>query len=515
MSLALRAGPWTLVPVAAGTVILAAGCTVGPDFHRPAAAEVADYTAQPLPAHTAAAQVRGGEAQHFLAERDLPGEWWQLFGSPAITALVKRALQANPDVRAAQAALRQAQENAFAQEGAFYPSLQASFLANREKNAVDVVSPTLTSGQALFNLYTPQLVVSYVFDPWGGNRRQSESLQAQAEAQRFQLEATYLTLTSNVVAAAVQEATLRAQIGATQEVIRIEAEQLALLQRQYELGAIAGGDVAAQEAALAQTEATLPTLQKQLAQQRDLIARLAGQFPSEEPGQRVELDELNLPQDLPLGLPSRLVEQRPDVRAAEANLHSASAQVGVAMANTLPQITLTANAGSTSTQFRQLFTSPTVFWGLAGGILQPLFDGNTLEHRKRAADAALEQAAAQYRGAVLTAFQSVADALHAIEHDARALAAATRSERKAAENLAIARKAMELGATSSLPLLMAEQTYQQALSGVAQARGNRYVDTVALFQALGGGWWNRGDNSSGEPQEQARALTVTAPGDRR
>jgi NodT family efflux transporter outer membrane factor (OMF) lipoprotein len=251
--------------------------------------------------------------------------------------------------------------------------------------------------------------------------------------------------------------------------------------------------VVAQDATLAQTEATLPPLRKQLAQQRDLISRLAGRFPSEEPQQQFELDALELPQELPLSLPSKLVEQRPDVRLAEANLHAASAQVGVAIANMLPQITLSGNVGSTSTQFRQLFTSFTGFWGLSAGVLQPLFDGGTLLHKKRAADAALEQAAAQYRGTVLTAFQNVADALHALESDAEAVNATLRAERAAADSLAIARRTMELGATSYLPLLTAEQTYQQAVIGLVQARGNRYADTVALFAALGGGWWNRSD----------------------
>jgi NodT family efflux transporter outer membrane factor (OMF) lipoprotein len=481
---------------------------VGPDFRRPAAPQVANYTAQPLPAQTATAPVAGGEAQRFLVERNLPGEWWELFASPALTALVKEALRANPDVVAAQAALHQAHENAYAQEGAFYPTVQANFTASREKNAVEVVSPTLTSGEALFNLYTPQLTVSYVLDAWGSNRRQVESLQAQAEAQRFQLEATYLTLTSSVVAAAIQEASLRAQAAALREVIRIQADQLALLQDEFELGAIAGADVAAQQATLAQTEATLPGLEKQLAQQRDLMARLAGRFPSDEPSQRFELDELTLPQELPLSIPSRLVEQRPDVRAAEANLHSASAQVGVAIANLLPQLTLTGNIGSTSTAFRQLFTSPTAFWGVAAGVLQPLFDGGMLYHRKRAADAALEQASAQYRGAVLTAFQNVADALHALEYDARALAAAARAERAAADSLAIAQRTMESGATSFLPLLVAEQTYQQALISLAQARSNRYADTVALFQALGGGWWHGNAAVSGLDAHAENDLSI-------
>jgi NodT family efflux transporter outer membrane factor (OMF) lipoprotein len=486
-------GRRAIASVTAWSVVLLAGCAVGPDFHTPSAPQVSGYLAQPLPTQTAEAEISGGEAQRFLQQLDLPAQWWELFHSPPLNTLVEQALKANPDMWAAQAALRQAQENAYAQEGVLYPSVQANFPASRQKNAVQVLSPTLTSGEAIFNLYTPQVLVSYTLDAWGGNRRQVESLQAQAEAQRFQLEATYLTLTSNVVAAAVQEAALRTQIAATQEVIRIESEQLALFRRQFELGAIPGADVAAQEATLAQTEATLPALQKQLAQQRDLLSRLVGRFPSEELAEQFDLGSLQLPQELPVSLPSKLVERRPDVRSAEANLHAASAQLGVAIANMLPQITLTGNVGSASTQFRQLFTSFTGFWGVAGGVLQPLFDGGTLLHRKRAADAALEQAAAQYRATVLTAFQNVADALHALELDAEAVKATLRAERAAAESLAIARRTMELGAISYLPLLNAEQTYQQSVISLAQARAIRYADTVALFAALGGGWWNRSD----------------------
>lgn len=473
--------------------VVVAGCAVGPDFRRPSEPQVENYTANPIPEQTAAAPIPGGTAQRLLPNKDLPAKWWELFHSPELSALIELALKANPDMQVAQAALRQAQENAYAQEGLFYPTVQAGFSTNRQKNAVQVLSPTLTSGQAIFNLFTPQVTVSYSLDAWGGNRRLVESLQAQAEAQRFQWEATYLTLTSNVAAAAVQEASLRAQIAATEEVIRIQTAQLALLQRQLDLGAIPGSDVAAQQAALAQTEATLAPLNKQLAQQLDLIARLAGKLPSETMKFRFELDSLELPQELPLSLPSRLVDQRPDVRAAEANLHAASAQVGVAIANTLPQITLTGNTGSASTEFRQLFTSFTGFWGVTAGVVQPLFDGGTLLHRKRAADAALEQASAQYRSTVLTAFQNVADALQALQADAKALKASFRAERAAAESLTIARRTMELGATSNLPLLNAQQTYQQTVISLAQARANRYADTVALLAALGGGWWNRAD----------------------
>jgi NodT family efflux transporter outer membrane factor (OMF) lipoprotein len=490
------AGRWLGACTNMAALLLCAGCAVGPNFQRPSAPETPSYTREPLPDQTVAADVAGGAAQRLVQGMDIPGQWWILFRSAPLNTLIEQSLKTNPSLEAAQAALRQAQESVYAQEGFFYPNVQASFAPSRQKNATATIAPTLTSGAPIFSLYTPQVSVSYTLDVWGGNRRQVESLQAQADSLRFQLEATYLTLTSNVVAAAIQEASLRAQIAATQEVIRIESEQLSLLHSQYNLGAIAMADVVAQEATLAQAQATLPPLNKQLAQQRDLLAALAGRIPSAEPDETFELAALELPLDLPVSLPSRLVEQRPDVRSAEEQLHAASAEVGVAIANQLPQITLSATGGSSATQMSQLFTSGTGFWSVAGNFLQPLFDGGTLLHRKRAADAALEQAAAQYRGTVITAFQNVADVLHALYYDAEALEAAVRAERAAESSLDIARHALQLGSISYLSLLNAEQTYQQTVIALAQARANRYADTAALFQALGGGWWNQSIGSS-------------------
>jgi NodT family efflux transporter outer membrane factor (OMF) lipoprotein len=293
--------------------------------------------------------------------------------------------------------------------------------------------------------------------------------------------------------AAVQEASLRGQIAATQRIIKIETDVLDLLQRQRELGQVAEADVATQQAALAQVQQTLPPLQKQLAQQRDLLAALSGGFPSDRLTQRFELASLRLPRDLPVSLPSKLVQQRPDIRAAEANLQSASAQIGVAIANRLPSITLTATTGSTALAVDQLFTPGTGFWSAAGAVTQPIFHGGTLLHRELAAKATYDQAAAQYRGVVITAFQNVADALRAIQSDAVALQRAVAFESAAEKSLEIARKRLELGDINYLSLLTAQQAYQQALINLAQSKASRYADTVALFQALGGGWWNRSD----------------------
>jgi NodT family efflux transporter outer membrane factor (OMF) lipoprotein len=348
------------------------------------------------------------------------------------------------------------------------------------------LSPNLASGVALYNLYTPQVTVTYVPDVFGANRRQVESLAALEEASRFQLDATYLTLTANVVTTAIQESGLRAQIAGTDRVIALQREALSVMRRELELGAIAEGDVFAQEAALAQLEATLPPLRRQLETSRDALAALTGHLPADVKPVRFELDQLLLPADLPLGVPSQLVERRPDVRAAEAQLHAATAQVGVAIANMLPQLTITGNAGSTATAMGDLFKSGTGFWSAGGTLTQTLFAGGTLIHRKRAADAALDQAGAQYRSAVLTAFQNVADALHALDTDADALAASARAESAAQKSLDVVRHQLELGSVSYLALVGAEQSYQQASISVTQARANRYADTAALFQALGG-----------------------------
>ncbi len=471
--------------VAAALMAAVCGC-VGPNFHRPAPPSVDRYTAEPLAGSTVSAEGPGGAAQTWLAGQDVPRDWWRRFGSAEVDALVDEALRANPSVRAAQAALRQALENTAAQRGSYYPTVQAGFDANRELDAIGVLSPNLTSGAAIYNLFTPQVTVSYVPDIFGANRRQVESLAAQAEASRYQLDATYLTLTANVVTAAVQEAGLREQIAATQTVIGLERDALSIMRRNLELGAIAEGDVYAEEAALAQAEATLPPLNRQLQQTRDLLAALTGHLPAELKPVKFTLQDLQLPTDLPIGVPAQLVERRPDVRAAEAQLHSATAQVGVAIANFLPQVTLTGNIGSSATQINQLFAGGTGFWFVGASLSQTLFEGGTLLHRKRAADAALDQAGALYKSAVLTAFQNVADALHALDTDAEALAAAVRSEAAARKSLGVVQHELELGAISDLALINAEQTYLQAVVGAAQARANRYADTAALFQALGG-----------------------------
>lgn len=480
---------------ALAALALAAGCTVGPDFQRPAAPVVAGYAREPAPAKTASAEIAGGEEQLFVPDKDIPEQWWTLFQSPQLNALIEKALKTNPTLVAAQAALRQAIELVYAQQGVFFPTLQAGFAPSRQK-ASNALSPPLNTNQLLYNLFTTQVTVGFTPDVFGGNRRQVESLQAQADSQRFQLQAAYVTLTSNVVSAAMQEASLRAQIAAEKEIIEIITKSLGLARRQFELGYAARLDVAAQEAALAQAEQALPPLQKQLAQNRDLLIALAGGFPSDDLEERFDLTALQLPRELPVSLPSKLVEQRPDVRAAEEQMHAASAEIGVAVANRLPQFTISAAYGGMATQFAQMFANGNPFWSIAGNATQTLFAGGTLLHQQRAAEAAFDQAAAQYRSTVITAFQNVADTLYALRHDAESLKAAVAAERAAKVTLDLTLEQQRAGYANYLALLSAQQAYQQTLITRVQAQANRFTDTAALFQALGGGWWNRRDDTA-------------------
>lgn len=476
--------------VAVFTLLLSAGCAVGPNFKRPAAPNVPGYTPTPPATTSSSPNVPGGDAQTFAQGRDVAGDWWTLFHSKPLTDLIERSLKNNPDLKAAQAALLVARENVWAQRGAYYPSVSGSFSATRAKTS-DEISPVPSFTSFQYSLFTPQVSVSFVPDVFGLNRRTVESLKAQQEQARFALAATHITLSSNVAEAAIQEASLRAQIDATHQLIEINTNMLHILQHQFVKGYVGRLDVAAQEAQLAQVAATLPPLLKQLAQQRDLLAVLSGGFPNNDLIEKFELSSLQLPRELPLSLPSQLVEQRPDVRQAEENLHSASALIGVARANRLPSFNLTGDIGSMALAFSNIFSAGNGFRDASAGVTQPIFQGGTLMHREQAARAAYVQADEQYRSTVLSAFQNVADTLHALEQDADALKAAVAAHDAAKATLDLTTKQMQAGYVNYLALLNAEESYQQAVINLVQAQTNRFADTAALFQALGGGWWNR------------------------
>lgn len=482
------------LPFVALLASLLGGCVVGPNFHKPAPPKAEGYTAYPLPATTAATPgVTGGEAQRFVSGADIPADWWTLFHSPALDALVRQALANNPNLKAAQAALLAAHENTSAQHGARLPQVSAGLNVTRQRDPSGALAPVPSNNAFLYTLATPQLSVSYVPDVFGLNRRTVEAAAAQEQASRYQMIATDITLSANVVAAAVQEASLEDQIDATHALIDIDRKMLEILQYQKKKGYAGGLDLAAQQSQLAQLEASLPPLAKQLDQQHNQLAVLTGRFPSEAPVEKFTLASLTLPQDLPVSLPSTLVAQRPDVLQAEANMHAASAQVGIATANRLPNITLSANAGSTALAIGQIFGPGTGFWNLGAALLAPIFDGGTLRHQQRAARAAYTEAAEQYRATVLTAFQNVADSLTALDQDARTLKATAAASDAARKTLDLSRLRYKDGYASYLDVLNAEQGYQQARIALVQAEASRFADTAALFQALGGGWWRPTD----------------------
>ena len=484
--------------------LLTGACAAGPDFHAAKAPEGAGYTAGPLVERTAAAPaVPGGDPERFVMGRDIPFAWWKEFGSARLDALVERALADSPTLEAAQSALRQAHQQTAAQRGFFFPSVTGSFTPSRQQIAGNMSSndpgqqgngnvlSATTPQPLIYTFYTAQVGVSYSPDVFGGNRRQVESLKAQEEATRFQMEAAYITLTTNVVAAALQEAALEGQIGAAKTFVEVNRKALDILHAQLREGLVTRLDVAQQESALAQAEAQLPPLAKQLEQTHDLIRALVGALPNDQADLTFDLDSFRLPRELPLSLPAQLIAQRPDVRAAEAQVHSASAEVGVAFAARLPQFTITGAYGGAAQGVDQLFAAGGPFWNIIGNVMAPIFDGGTLAHRHHAAREALVQARAQYRGTVIAAFQNVADTLHAVQADADGLVAAGNAETAAKVTLDITRDQYRAGYVSYQTLLLAEGAYQQALVGRIQAQTNRYGDAASLFQALGGGWWNR------------------------
>jgi NodT family efflux transporter outer membrane factor (OMF) lipoprotein len=469
---------------------LLTACAVGPDFHIPAAPDVSRYTREPLATSTSATDAPTGGAQRFASGRDIPLEWWTLFRSPGLNALMAQALQNNPTLQSTLSTLRATKEAVYAQEGHYFPLVQGNFNPTRQLTASSI-SPVLASSANPFDLYTAQVQVSYTFDVWGLNRRTVESLQALADNQRFQFEAAYLTLTSSVALAAINEASLRGQIDATNEEIVLNKKMLDILRQQFQTGYASRNDVALQEAALAQVEATLPPLRKALQQNRDLLTALVGAYSSQEPSEIFKLDQLHLPDVLPVSLPSQLIEQRPDVRAAEEQLHSASALIGVATANMLPNFTIDGNAGYMNTVLAGLISPANAFWLISGNATQTLFDAGTLWHTLRGARATYDAAAWSYRSTVVSAVQNVADSLRAVQNDANELKAARDFERAAKISYDLAQQQMQTGYANILVLLTAQQTYLQAVLQVVQARAARLSDTAALFQALGGGWWNR------------------------
>jgi NodT family efflux transporter outer membrane factor (OMF) lipoprotein len=470
-----------LIVASAGLI----GCAVGPDFERPDTPKADHYTPGAVPEKTIGAE---GTEQRFDTQQKLAADWWRLLSCPSLDALLAEAIANNPSLEAAQASLRKSQDNLRAGYGIFFPQIDGQAGFARQKFSPLKFGETAPS--PVFNLFTLSATVSYALDVWGGQRRSVESLAAQMEAQQDTLLGAYLILSSNVVNTAIAQAGYRDEVRATEHLLGLEKEQLAITETQAKAGTVPYSNVLSLQSQVATSEALVPPLREKIDQADHLLAALAGHTPAEWKQSSFALADFTLPADLPLSLPSQMVRQRPDVLVAEAQLHSANAQIGVTTAAMLPNITLSATPGVNNPSLNQLFTPASVFWGLAAGLTQPLFHGGELWYQRKAAIDAREQAAATYRQTVLAAFEQVADTLRGLEHDAEALEAQGRAVKAAEDALRLIQINYQSGIATYLQVLTADGQYQQAQLAFIQAKTQRLQDTVALYVALGGGWWN-------------------------
>lgn len=472
---------------------LSSSCVVGPDYKRPKFPIPKDYQGIIHPNPTESTNVRFGESQRFEVGQDICNQWWEVFHSKKLNELILTAFRHNPDVGVAKANLRTALEAAYAQRGEFVPYVGLSWAPTIQQTS-GVLQSNLASNAYVYSLYTGQLFLSYNPNVFGNLTRAQESLMWQVEKAKFELEAAYLTISTNVVTAVIQAATLRAQYSYIKRLVKAQSEIVHIYRSRYQMGDIAKSDLLLQESELAQTMAELPILKKQIQLQRNLVNSLVGRYPADRCTPRFHFKDFKLPQDLPLTIPSVLLEHRPDVRAAEADMKAANALIGVAIANRIPMVTIGAtNLGTAATQLGDFFARNSNFWALAGFVAQPIFAGGRLRHEQLKAEAIYKQAQAQYKSTVIGAFKDVADVVRSIQQDARAVNIARLAERRAYESLKISRLQLKLGDGNAVLILANLLLYQRAKIDLIVEQGRRLSDTAALFQVLGGGWWNKSE----------------------
>lgn len=462
------------------TAIVLTGCTVGPNFIRPAPPGLTRYTTRPIP--QALESTMGESAQNIELGRRISKQWWQLFNSPALNTVVQYAIRQNRTLQAARQTLAAAEEEVVAVRGGLYPQLALNAGAERARNP---------GRGPISNLYSIGATVNYALDVFGGTQRAVEQQQALAQLQRDQVAAAYLSLTGNAVDETIKIASLRAQINATRGVIAGDRQTLLLVEQAFQVGKVARTDVLTAETQLASDQTTLPPLRQQLSAARDALAILTGRPPATWSAPNFDLASLTLPKTLPLSLPSKLARQRPDILAAEAQLHADSAAIGVATAQLFPSITLDASLGQQAMETGTLFNTANEFWSLSAQILAPLFEGGTLQAQRRAAIDTYRAALATYEQTVLQGFQQVADTLKSLQHDADLVGAQRLLLDTASESLRLQRISYAAGKTNILNLIDADRTYQRARIGFIQSRAQRLTDSAQLFVALGGGWWYR------------------------
>ena len=480
---------------------LIAGCNVGPKYQPPTAPSLTAYTPQPQPAETTSSAGPAGVAQHFDAAASIPAQWWTLYHSPELNSMMEQALANSPSLAQSTARLKEAQEELNARTGATkYPTVTGNASVEEEQlnlSAYGIPFPNPSP----FTLLNGSVAVSYALDIFGANRRAIEGLKAERDYENWQLEGARLMLTGDVVSAAIRQAELRRQIELSNRLLAVEQRELAIAEARNRAGGASDEDVQNRKTTVAQTQATIPPLEEQLDTVNHQLAVLMGKSPAEARIPDLSLDALRLPQELPLSLPSALVRQRPDIRASEALLHQASANVGVATANLYPQIVLSASGGGIGTSF---VTGGDV-WNVASSLAQPIYNGGALRAEKRKAEAAYQEADGVYRQTVLQAFGEVADTLTSINHDAQTLTARSEAAAAGDSSYQIAQGRYQAGGISELTLLEAERQSLQAELDLTSAAAARYADSATLFEALGGGWWNSAPAATADPKAQARA----------
>ena len=473
-------------------MVMTAGCTVGPRYHAPAPPTVGRYTSAPQPSETVSAAGPAGAAQRLNPAMDVPAQWWTLFHSPELDRLVREALANSPTLAQATARLKEAQEESNARTGATkYPTVNANVSAQREQIDLATFGVPFPSPPP-FSLLNGSVAVSYALDLFGANRRLVEGLNAEAEYQSWELQAARLMLAGNVVSAAIRQAQLHSQIDITRQMLELQQQQLRITEQRVQAGGMAQYQISSQRTLVEQTRAAIPPLEQQLAAVNHQLAVYVGKPPAEAQIGSISLDSLQLPTELPLSVPSSLARQRPDIRASEALLHQASANVGVATANLYPQIVLSGSVGGVGTSF----TNGADVWNVGASLAQPIFNGGALRAEKRKAVAAYEEAGSVYQQTLLQAFREVADALRAIDNDAQALQARTEAATQAEVTYQIAAHRFIAGGISQTALLDAQRQQLQTMLDRTTTAANRYADSASLLQALGGGWWNETSPSS-------------------
>ena len=490
---------WTRAAVASLALCLVTGCNVGAKYQPPTAPSLTAYTPQPQPAETATSAGPAGVAQHFDASASIPAQWWTLFHSPELNSMMEQALANSPTLAQAAARLKEAQEEVNARTGATkYPAVTGNASIEQEQPNLSAYGIPFPNPSP-FTLLNGSVAVSYALDLFGANRRVIEGLQAERDYENWQLEGARLMLTGNVVSAAIRQAELRKQIELTKQLLAVEQRESAITVERNRAGGASDEDVENRKTTVAQTQATIPPLEAQLDAVNHQLAVLMGKSPAEAQIPDLSLDAMHLPQELPLSLPSALVRQRPDIRASEALLHQASANVGVATANLYPQIELSGSGGGIGTSF----VAGGDIWNAAMSLAQPIYNGGALRAEKRKAEAAYQEANSVYRQTVLEAFGQVADTLSAIEHDAETLKARSEAAAEAAASYRIAQGRYQAGGISELTLLEAERQQLQTALDLTSAAAARYADSATLFQALGGGWWNTAPAATADSKAQA------------